>query len=436
MRKTNRILLVIICILSVFVIAGLIAFAFDRQLKKDANGTKAGTGNLSAGVSASPAPVTDQAGNEAGNKADDNAAGEAGADGRDGAGSDETEQTDPLQTAKNDSGPNVDAATPTPSPTPLPLVLAFAGDVNLDEASTPIKKYEAVKEDITKCLSEDLLKEMLDADIMMLNNEFAFSNRGKKTPNKSYTFRAKPERVEILKKMGVDIVSLANNHALDYGHDALLDTFSTLEEANIDYVGAGRNLDRAKAPIYYEVNGRKIAYVAASRVIFAGNWYATEDRAGMVGTYDPAIILESIKEARENSDYVIVFVHWGIERKNYPEKYQRTLAQAYIDAGADAVIGCHPHVMQGFEFYKGKLIAYSLSNFWFSRYSVESALLKLHIDSDGEITPQLLPVMAKDNFTYLIKDKKERDKYLDFIRKISFDVEIDDDGIITPKKEG
>ena len=86
------------------------------------------------------------------------------------------------------------------------------------------------------------------------------------------------------------------------------------------------------------------------------DWYATEDRPGMVGTYDPAQLLESIKEASDNSDYVVVYVHWGVERNNYPEKYQKSFAKAYIDAGADIVIGCHPHVMQGIEIYKGKKI--------------------------------------------------------------------------------
>jgi len=440
MRKKNRILLIIICILSVCVMAGLIAFAFDIQTRMDLKNKQAQTENQTDNMTARDDSIP--AGYEAGNDSDDsNATGDGNITGN----GNETKQEAPAKgtadgtdaegsgTKENDNA----SVTPIPEeeqPAAGSLVLAFAGDVNLDDNSTPVKKYDSEKKDISKCLSEDLLKEMRDADIMMLNNEFAFSTRGEKTPNKSYTFRANPARVEILKEMGVDIVSLANNHALDYGRDALLDTFSTLDEAGIDYVGAGKDLERAKAPIYYTINGKRIAYVAASRVIFAGSWYATEDRPGMVGTYDPALICEVIRQAKAESDYVIVYVHWGVERTNYPEKYQRSLAQAYIDAGADAVIGCHPHVMQGFEFYKGKLIAYSLSNFWFSRATVESALLKLQIDSDGSIRPQLIPVMAKNNYTYLITDNKERDKYFNFIKKISFDIEIDDEGILSPKE--
>lgn len=410
MRKKNLVLLIIICILSLCLLAGLMVYAFDIQSKKDQKNNKT--------TILSPVP-TEQAASPDINQ---------------------SEQNRPTEIAKDissDINNEQLSATPIPvsepeqdSTTTDPIILSFAGDVNLDEASYPVKKYDSEKKDITKCLSEDLLKEMNESDIMMLNNEFAYSTRGTKTPDKSYTFRADPDRVDILKKMGVDIVSLANNHSLDYGQDALADTFTTLDNAAIDYIGAGENLARAKAPIYYTINGKKIAYVAASRVVFAMNWYATDDRPGMIGTYDPSLIIETIKEAKANSDYVVVYVHWGVERKNSPEEYQRILATNYIDAGADAVIGCHPHVMQGLEFYKGKPIAYSLSNFWFSRATIESALLKLYLDNNGQIQLQLLPVMAKNTYTYLITDTHEKADYYDFINNISFNIEIDDDGFI------
>ena len=225
---------------------------------------------------------------------------------------------------------------------PEPIVLAFAGDINFDENSKPIARYDRENKGILGAISEDLVEEMNNADIFMLNNEFAYSTRGSRIQEKSYTFRANPKRVDILKEMGVDIVSLANNHALDYGVDALLDTFTTLEEAGIDYVGAGVNIDRAKAPIYYTINDTTIAYVAASRVIYAMDWYASDTRPGMIGTYDPALFVESIKEAKENSDFVVAYVHWGKENTHELLDYQINMAKIYIDAGADAVIGCHP----------------------------------------------------------------------------------------------
>jgi poly-gamma-glutamate capsule biosynthesis protein CapA/YwtB (metallophosphatase superfamily) len=231
--------------------------------------------------------------------------------------------------------------------------------------------------------------------------------------------------------MGTDIVSLANNHALDFGQDALIDTFSTLDTAGIDYVGAGENLTRAKSPVYKKAGDKTIAYVAASHVIFAGDWYATDSRPGMVGTYDPAMILESIKEARESSDFVVIYVHWGVEREHYPQKYQRKLAQKYIDAGADAVIGCHPHVMQGIEFYQGKPIAYSLGNYWFNRSNKESGMLKLYLDPDGTVRVQLLPVINKGMKTYLLTDQKEINNYYRFMQKLSYNVVFDENGFVS-----
>jgi Putative enzyme of poly-gamma-glutamate biosynthesis (capsule formation) len=327
-----------------------------------------------------------------------------------------------------------EAVSPTPTVTPTKalskVVLGFAGDVNLDVYNPPIAKYNSVGKDITRCFSKDLLKEMRSADIMMLNNEFSYSTRGTKAQDKQYTFRAKPDNINILKEMGVDIVSLANNHALDYGPEALQDTFDTLDNAGIDYVGAGKNLDRAKAPVYYSVGGRKIAFLAASRVMPAGNWYATDSQSGMVGTYDPTIIVESIKEAKANCDFVVIFVHWGKERNTHPEEYQRNLAKQYIDAGADAVIGCHPHVMQGMEYYKGKPIAYSLGNYWFNDSLKQSGMIKLYLNTDGSVKFQLLPVMNKNTETYLLTDKYEKKNYYNTMRDLSFGVTIDEDGFI------
>jgi poly-gamma-glutamate synthesis protein (capsule biosynthesis protein) len=314
-----------------------------------------------------------------------------------------------------------------------PIVLTFAGDINFDEDSKPVARYDSENKGILGGISKDLVNEMNEADVFMLNNEFAYSTRGSEIIEKSYTFRAQPKRVEILKEMGVDIVSLANNHALDFGVDALLDTFTTLDEAGIDYVGAGANMDRAKAPIYHTIGDTTIAYLAASHVIYAMDWYATDIRPGMIGTYDPTLFVTSIEEAKKNSDFVVVYVHWGKERTHEPVSYQKNLAKIYIDAGADAVIGCHPHVMQGIEFYKEKPIAYSLGNYWFNASKRETGLLKIYINPDGTTDTQLLPAMNDNTYTYMITEENEREAYYKFMEDISFDVKFDEDGFITEK---
>lgn len=389
MRKRNLALLAIICTLSVISLTGVLIFAYHRQRIRT---------NEPPEVSITPVPETSPS---------------------------------PLPQATASPIPTPSTA-PSPTEAPKqPVVLGFAGDVNLDEDSYPVKEYDKEGKGLPGVLSEDLIAEMNQADIMMLNNEFAYSARGIEEQNKSYTFRADPKRVDILKEMGVDIVSLANNHALDFGMDALLDTFSTLDNAGISYIGAGETMARAKAPVYFTVGDKTIAFVAASRVVFAMDWYATDTSPGMIGTYDPTLFLESIREADANADFVIAYVHWGVEHNNYPEKYQKVFAKNYIDAGADAVIGCHPHVMQGLEFYQGKPIAYSLGNYWFNRSNKESGLLKIYIEPDDSLKVQILPVRNKDMKTFLLTEEKDRRSYFDFMEKLSFDVTIDEEGFVT-----
>ncbi|MHB8129385.1 MAG: CapA family protein [Mobilitalea sp.] len=402
MKKKNIIILSVVCILSLCMFSGLLVYAFDLQAKRD--------------LKEKSVIPTEAAAQSAANDSNKDTSLEADAE--------EAENTDSQET---------NPATPTPIEEiqAKPIVLGFAGDINFDEDSYPVAKYDSEKNGILGGLSSDLVKEMNAADVMILNNEFAYSTRGTKTPDKSYTFRADPSRVGILNEMGVDIVSLANNHALDYGPDALLDTFEALDGAGVEYIGAGIDMDRAKAPIYFTVGDKTIAYVAASRVVFSMDWYANDTRLGMIGTYDPTLFLESIKEAAENSDYVVAFVHWGVERENYPQTYQRTLATQYIDAGADAVVGCHPHVLQGFEYYKGKPIAYSLGNFWFNNSTRETGFLKLYLDTDDTVRMQILPAMSKSTFTYLLTEEAERTTYFDFMEEISYGTTIDEDGFVT-----
>lgn len=412
MKKRNIVLLIAICIISLCALTGLLVYAFNQQAKKDAENQSLPTTSPMP-TNTAPATVT---------YPPETISPTVGA-------------SQDADSSGNDVSGDVTSIPASAEGSDRPVVLGFAGDVNLDESNPPATKYDLAGKGIAGLLSEDLLEEMKSADIMMLNNEFSYSTRGSKTPDKSYTFRADPSRVSILADMGVDIVSLANNHALDYGRDALLDTFRTLDDAGIDYVGAGENLDRAKEPVYFKVGGKKIAFVAASRVVFSGSWYATDSQSGMVGTYDPTLILESIKEAKVNSDYVVIFVHWGVEREDHPVDYQRSLAKQYIDAGADAVVGCHPHVMEGFEYYKGKPIAYSLGNYIFTSRANKSGFLKLTIDTDNSVKLQLLPAVYSDTYTYLLTKDQDKKDYYDYMREISYNVSIDDNGYITQKEE-
>ena len=266
---------------------------------------------------------------------------------------------------------------------------------------------------------------MRDCDYTMVNQEFAFSTRGEPMEDKQYTFRSDPSYVKIFNQLGVDMVTLANNHTLDYGTEALLDSCTTLEESGIRYVGAGENMERAKQIEYVDINGHRIAFIGASRVIPVADWNATSTKPGMLTTYDPTLTLEQIKIANENADYVFIYVHWGKERETTPEEYQRTMAKQYIDAGADAVIGSHSHCLQGIEYYEGKPILYSLGNYIFGTSQYQTAVALLTVDGEGQVELKFQPCTASGGKTSLLTNEEEIKEFNSYMESISFGINID-----------
>ena len=232
--------------------------------------------------------------------------------------------------------------------------LMFTGDVLF--ANSFKTNYDAGGID---AVIDNGMKELLvNADITMVNEEFPFSNRGTQMEDKQYTFRTDPSYAAALKEMGVDVVTLANNHILDYGREALSDTFTTLDGQGILYAGAGDSVERAQEVQIIEVNGKKYGFLAASRVLPVAGWNVESAAPGVLSTYDETRFVNAIAEARSQCDVLVVYVHWGLEHQEKPEAYQRTLAQKYIEAGADVVFGAHSHCLQGIEYIDGKPVFY------------------------------------------------------------------------------
>ncbi len=327
--------------------------------------------------------------------------------------------------------------TATPQPNPYDFTICFAGDINLDEAWCTTQYLNQQENGISDCISEDLITHMKQADIMCLNNEFTYSMGGAPLEGKAYTFRANPERVSILQEMGVDIVKLANNHVYDYGREALLDTFDTLENAGIAYMGAGRNLEEAMEPVYMELDGKKIAFVAASRAEkYKMTPQATEDAPGILRCYDTALFLETIAEARENADFVLAYVHWGTEYSYELEEVQLATGKEYLDAGADIVIGAHSHCLQGMEYYDGKPIIYSLGNYWFNEKTLDTMLLELHFfgdDTGGEVEVKVIPAIQSEYCTKKVNEPEEQERIYSFLEDISVNVQISEEGIVSER---
>lgn len=301
--------------------------------------------------------------------------------------------------------------------------ILFAGDLYLTELLQD--KYR--RTGIQAAATGELVAFLQDADLFILNQEFPFGTTGEAMEEKEYTFRVPPDLVSVPLDLGVDLVTLANNHMLDFGRGPLAETIDALDGAGIAHVGAGEDLEAAKALKTFEVQGKTLGFLGASRVIPEGSWNASKYNSGVFTTYDATQLVEEIQKAKESCDFVAVLVHWGIERNTFPEDYQKTLACQYIDAGADAVIGSHPHVLQGIEYYQGKPIFYSLGNFIFSNGPYESIIAELELVGD-ETRVRVIPCASEGNQMRLLSDKQD---YYQRLQELSFGVRIDGEGNVT-----
>ena len=312
--------------------------------------------------------------------------------------------------------------------------LAFAGDICLTEDGYVIDHYDDLGSDIGLCLSEEILDRLNEADISMINHEYPVSTRGAALEGKYYTFRASPEREIILRQMGIDIVSLANNHIYDFGADAFYDTLDALRQAEIPYVGAGADMEEASRPVYFVTGGIKIGFVSANRsekIIYTPE--AGESAPGVVRMYDTAMMNNIIREAREQCDYLIAYVHWGTENSQYYEAYQTDIAQEFFDSGADAVIGSHPHVLQGIGYVDGKPVIYSLGDFWFNGKTKYTVVVNMEVTIDGLVELSLLPCIQEGYETHYISEESDRKDFYDYLRELSPEAVINENGIVTDK---
>lgn len=312
--------------------------------------------------------------------------------------------------------------------------LTFGGDICFADNYVVMEYMKENGKQITDCIDRKLIDEMTAADIAFMNNEFTISDRGSPLENKYYTFRASPENTALYHTLGIDIVSLANNHAYDYGADAFADTLDSLKAHEIATIGGGKNLEEAMKPVYYLVNGRKIAFAAATRAEkYKLTPQATESSSGVLRCYDTALFLETIREAEANSDYVIACIHWGTEYSAELQDVQRETARDYIDAGVDLIIGAHAHQLQGIEYYNGVPIFYNLGNFWFNGYDIETGLVKVELFDDGSERCTFLPAMQSGHVTTSEIGTEKGAEILDHLEGYSIGVSIDENGVVTEK---
>ncbi|MFI8456168.1 CapA family protein [Kitasatospora sp. NPDC085464] len=299
------------------------------------------------------------------------------------------------------AGAPTTAAAPSKSAGPRPdgtITVAFAGDVHFEgrtEARLAVQPPEPALGPISRNLA--------DADLSVLNLETAITGRGAPEP-KLYTFRTEPKALSVLKDSGVDVVSMANNHAVDFGADGLADTLAAKDSSPIPVVGVGRNAKEAYAPYVTTVRGVKVAVVAASQVEDLTNqkWRAGANKPGIASALDVPALVKAVEGAKQQAPVVLVYLHWGEEGKACPTAAQTTIAKKLATAGATAVVGTHAHTMVGSGMLGNTYVGYGFGNFlWYgtSDYpnSNETGVTTLTLTADGKVTGEAFAPAAIDD---------------------------------------
>lgn len=265
-----------------------------------------------------------------------------------------------------------------------PVTLLFAGDVTLSD-----NVEKAIGTDTSYVFR--LWKPGEEADIFMVNLEHPVT-RVTERVEKKYNFKMNPAAIGTLKDGRVSLVNCANNHVFDYGLQGIEETIRNLDSAGVKYVGIGKNLRDARTPIILDAKGRRFGFLG---YYGGGDFEATAKRPGFAPRYE-RYILEDVRSLKKKVDFVVVNFHWGTERAPEPDTWQVRLAHRVVDAGADLIVGHHPHILQGIEQYQGKHIAYSLGNFVFggnTQHTYETGVLKVTVGDSVDV--ELIPVSVR-----------------------------------------
>ena len=290
--------------------------------------------------------------------------------------------------ARASGTPGVAAGAPAAGPDALgrATTVALAGDVH---GEPPIADALARGENPLAGMTGPLSV----ADHGLVNVETAVA-RGGVPAAKRYTFRASPRLWGALRRSGVDVVSLANNHALDYGRGALRETIRGARGAGLRVVGAGRDARAAYRPVVLGRRGERVAFLGITRVLPTTAWAATPQRSGLASAYDEGAAVRAVRAAARRTERVVVSVHWGRELSPCPNGVQRRLGRRLVAAGADVVAGHHPHVLQGVERRGRALVAHSLGNFVFyagHEATRATGVLTVRLDDRGVVGRRFAP---------------------------------------------
>jgi len=260
------------------------------------------------------------------------------------------------------------AAPKSEAPDKEPITLAFAGD-------THFHAQLAARLASPRTALGPTIPALKSADFTMVNLETAITTRGTKEP-KEFNFRAPASAFNALKAAGIDVVSMANNHGVDFGRVGLADSLAAIKRSGYPVVGIGKNAAEAYKPYYVTVKGTKLAVIGATQVLddnLIAGWTATDDHAGLASAKNAPRLIQEVRKARKQADTVIVYLHWGQEMNACPLPRQKHLAAQLSRAGADVIVGGHAHVPLGGGYWHGSYIDYGMGNFFFYAASGRTA---------------------------------------------------------------
>ena len=333
----------------------------------------------------------------------------------------------PVTTSSTTTTSMTTTTTSTTIPPKPAIVLGFAGDTSFTHGVHTLDPLAGITTELSKP----------DAMFVNLETAVAESDVGSAV-DKKYTFRSPPVTVELLKDAGVDVVQLGNNHTLDYRRPALLRTLELLDEGGIAYAGAGPDEEAAYAPLFLDVEGWSVSMVSFSRVPCDWSWQGENTRPEVAWTCDPfADKALAAVEAASSADVTVVMVHWGIEGDHCPQPYQRDLATAWVEAGADLVIGGHPHVLQGVERIGDAWLVNSTGNFAFPSArdgSARTAIFEFTIAEDADIELAVTPVWGPSARPSPAEESRAG-SILSDLDRWSFGIDFDEEGNAFPSDD-
>ena len=303
-------------------------------------------------------------------------------------------RTEPPPAVTGSPTPTADPTAPRSPRSPRPLTIAVAGDVHfegvlerrLDRPATALAPATAT---------------LAAADVAIVNLETSLGVGGRPQPGKRYTFQAPASALSALAAGGIDVATMANNHALDYGAEPLASTFEAIGTARaadppLAVVGIGRDADAAFRPARIEVDGTVVATIGATvadddpTADPTGHWAATDGSPGTADGLQPARLLASVRRASRTADVVVVYMHWGVQGERCPSDAQRSLASALVAAGGDVVVGSHSHLLQGDGRLGAGFVAYGLGNYaWYTQSSAATP-------ATGVLTLTVRPPAARE----------------------------------------